>query len=561
MLKNRKLIAIALILLLLAYAAKSILNTLHHFGNHLKAFVSDPAYPTLLKISIPLFSFVLFLIAGFLFWRVVFCKDSFRQTFRLLMRKISADFPSELISCFKEFDSVYIYPISFFLLVMFFFYVSYAFKAYFHQDDFGLLNHYKNSLRAYDAINIFGHAVQGRVLATNFYWNPLYRFFGYRSEMYFFTNLSIICLNSFLAYLFFKEFTKKTFCGISAMVIYFIGLPTIHNYYWICNVNYLYVHGFIFLFLYLTLCKSFMRTGIVKPSIVFIVFLLGMYSNFMMAFCLSILVIYFINEIGERPSYFGTFLILAMFVVSYYFFLASPNEKNGPYETAFTLAQFKLGYQFYLTRVFAIVPSLLIVCVWVVIFIYSLYRNKTPLFYILVSSFIFFLPFTFLKYHMYINYFALPLVFFSVGISYVIEKLKILYVFYVVFLLYSSSSDIHKFINKPAGAAQKVFFEELNKVLPQGIHSLCIKGRDMTYNPIYGPPYYWWSFGFENGFKLMVNPYLEYKIYDENKCKGDFIVEIDENDYTIQRTYTLSESQANQEFPEAHGQTPQPLAK
>lgn len=69
------------------------------------------------------------------------------------------------------------------VLVLFYFYITYAYSAWFSQDDFGFIAHYDNSIQSNQ---LFDFSNFGRFLSRNAYWHFGIKYFSYNAQFLYF---------------------------------------------------------------------------------------------------------------------------------------------------------------------------------------------------------------------------------------------------------------------------------------------------------------------------------------------------------------------------------------
>ena len=136
--------------------------------------------------------------------------------------------------------------VSFIGAFLLFFYITYALKGWFFQDDFGFISQYAHSIEPWQLLNLEKF---GRFVSRNVYWHVGLRYFAYHAEYFYLFNLLTILATSYLLYLIFSEKYGR-FEGIVAALLYFALPATIESYAWLSNSQHLMAHFFVVLFVY-----------------------------------------------------------------------------------------------------------------------------------------------------------------------------------------------------------------------------------------------------------------------------------------------------------------------
>ena len=235
-------------------------------------------------------------------------------------------------------------------LVLFYFYITYAYGAWFFQDDFGFIASYANSIQwnqLYDFTNF------GRFLSRNVYWHLAIKYFSYNAQFFYIFNFFIILCSSFLLYKIFENHGR--FNGFIAGLLYFVLPSTIGNYAWLSNSQHILGHFFVLLFVYLFTKDDTGRSQaqeLAHALQLVIVLILGFTSNIFMSMVISLPAWMILTKKEYRKSKTSYFVLgFGTLLFTLFFFKLSSNQ-TGAYSTSYTIETFANNLEFYFSSGF-----------------------------------------------------------------------------------------------------------------------------------------------------------------------------------------------------------------
>ncbi len=388
------------------------------------------------------------------------------------------------------------------LLIAFsFFYILYSNCAWFYQDDFSFLWEFKNNTGFQRVLNTHSRGFNQfhyitRFFSRNIYWFSLQRIFHINASLYYLLNFLIILLNTCLLFNISKHMFRLVYLPYLVSLVYFIGYPTISNFSWISNSQHLIGHLFVFLFLYIAVVEN-LRFG-VKLLLLSVLFFIGIFSNAFFIFVLPGAIFFFFINKSVKPV-----LLLLAFGLIYIAFFActfSITQETNPYSANLSTNQFISNFIFY-TGHFSVIVALSIITITA----FAIVKKDKLLITPIILSFSFFLPFAFLVYQKYVNYIALPFIFYICSLVYAYEKYakpRVLAIVLILLLginLYWSIDRVVFNLREPLGQNVRLFLSELNQ-LDLGKYSMVfIKGKEnhtnFTQVPLWDIPPFWWHLG------------------------------------------------------------------
>ena len=217
--------------------------------------------------------------------------------------------------------------VSFIGAFLLFFYISYALKGWFFQDDFGFISQYAHSIEPWQLLNLENF---GQFVSRNLYWHVGLRYFAYHAEYFYLFNLLTILATSYLLCLIFSEKYGR-FEGIVAALLYFALPATIESYAWLANSQHLMAHFFVVLFVYFF--DRINGAEIKRSACLSAILFLGFQSNIFMAVALSLpIFMLFADKLQRRlfSNYIVTFLAFAWLPGSFTSFPAIRRRLTPP---------------------------------------------------------------------------------------------------------------------------------------------------------------------------------------------------------------------------------------
>lgn len=403
------------------------------------------------------------------------------------------------------------------------FYFYYAFHAWFFQDDFTLLSQYSNQLDLNEIRDLQDNF--GRFLSRNFYWFSLHQVLGHNAALYFIFNFGLVLANTCLLFKLIQHHSSN--CDHSKVIaaIYFCAAPIIANYAWLANSQHLMAHFFVFLYLYFISANSNSPSKIIQ---IFIIFILGIYSNVLMIFVLPLHFMLEIKTLLKNKMLIIYFLITGTITLA---FLMILNEIGEAYSSVYTLSQLTGNIAYYAHALYG--PyQLLYVLIFFVLTAYlgALFfhvENKKRSLLFLFATILFYAPFMFLEHQHYLNYIALSYTFFWATLLIIVRnRLTLLFLFSLATV--PSIGLIKHYIKEPKGAHTKHLIYEINNTF--GAHEpvvLCLSPENQQDNitdvSAWNIPPIWWFLGFGEANKLFNHPNITVLLLQDNLASCDFI--------------------------------------
>lgn len=422
------------------------------------------------------------------------------------------------------------------IIILIYFYISYASNAWFWQDDFVLISYYANSIQIHE---LFDFTNFGRFLSRNLYWHWGIQYFSYNAGYFYVFNLFVISSTSFLLY---KIFSPKygRYEGIIAGLIYFTLPETIECYSWLSNSQHIIGHFFVVLFVFLFTSNDLalnIREKFFQTTALLVILALGFSANIFMSMVIS-LPIYMIlaNKIyrKSKSTYIILFFGIGLFAL---FFIKLSSQQTGAYATSHTLGTLIENIDFYFKNsIYGIF--------WLTSVIlgagYSFIKKEYFTSWLFLASAAFFVPFAFFIYQRYGQYGDLTYLFFLLGVwallNDVLQKrwpkfIKYLGLCMILFIFFKSlEHPIRYFTENPSGATQRqqINFLKTFDTAHADTKNYCFRPdvavKNTTNVKIWGIPADWWFVGFGRAFSLFVNHDKTYElVQNANHCDVNFV--------------------------------------
>ena len=421
--------------------------------------------------------------------------------------------------------------VSFIGAFLLFFYITYALKGWFFQDDFGFISQYAHSIEPRQLFNLENF---GRFISRNVYWHVGLRYFSYHAEYFYLFNLLTILATSYLLYLIFSEKYGR-FEGIVAALLYFALPATIESYAWLANSQHLMAHFFVVLFVYFF--DRINGTEIKRSACLSAILLLGFQSHIFMAVALSLPIFMSFADQRQRrllSNYIVTFFGLCL--AAWFFYRLSARQAEA-YSTAYDFATLAENLLFYFkNKIFAALWLLAVVFGAV----YAHFKKAYFASWLFLASVAFFVPFAFFVHQRYVQYAALTYLFFllatwSVSLEIFQERLSGFLKcsgFILALAVFSSSLQhpVRYFNENPRGAAQKSQVNFLKNYVRQNpeLNSFCFQTQDAVINTtgveVRDASPDWRFAGFGEAFSLFVSSQIEFELADPSlRCDANFL--------------------------------------
>ena len=421
--------------------------------------------------------------------------------------------------------------VSFIGAFLLFFYITYALKGWFFQDDFGFISQYAHSIEPRQLLNLENF---GRFVSRNVYWHVGLRYFAYHAEYFYLFNLLTILATSYFLYLIFSE-KYGVFEGIVAALLYFSLPATIESYAWLSNSQHLMAHFFVVLFVYFF--DRINGTEIKRSACLSAILFLGFQSNIFMVMAISLPIFMLFADKRHRrlfSNYIVTFFGLCL--VAWFFYQLSARQAEA-YSTVYNFATLAENLFFYFKNKIFVALWLLAVVFGAV---YAYFRKAYFISWLFLASVAFFVPFAFFVHQRYAQYAALTCLFFllatwSVALEIFQARLSGLlkYSGLVLALAVFSSSLQHPvryFNENPRGAAQKSQVNFLKNYARQNpeLNSFCFQTQDAVINAtgveVWDAPPDWRFVGFGEAFSLFVSSQIEFELANPSlRCDANFL--------------------------------------
>ena len=447
--------------------------------------------------------------------------------------------------------------LSFIGAFLLFFYVTYALKGWFFQDDFGFISQYAHSIEPRQLLNLENF---GRFISRNVYWHVGLRYFAYHAEYFYLFNLLTILATSYLLYLIFSEKYGR-FEGIVAALLYFALPATIESYAWLANSQHLMAHFFVVLFVYFF--DRINGTEIKRSACLSAILFLGFQSHIFMAVALSLPIFMSFADKRQRrllSNYIVTFFGLCLF--AWFFYRLSARQAEA-YSSAYDFATLAENLFFYF-------KNKIFVALWLlaVVFgaIYAYFKKAYFASWLFLASVAFFVPFAFFIHQRYAQYAALTYLFFLLAawsISLEIFQARLSGFlkcsgFILALAVFSSSLQhpVRHFNENPRGAAQKSQVNFLKNYVRQNpeLNSFCFQTQDAVINTtgveVWDAPPDWRFAGFGEAFSLFVSSQIEFELADPSlRCDANFLFKKGDLIATGPREERSNEAQTNEAQP------------
>lgn len=426
--------------------------------------------------------------------------------------------------------------VSFIVAFLLFFYIAYALKAWFFQDDFGFIRQYAHSLEARQLLSLENF---GRFVSRNVYWHVGLRYFSHNAEYFYLFNLLTILATSYFLYLIFSEKYGR-FEGLVAALLYFALPATIESYAWLSNSQHLIAHFFVILFVYFFNRRD--GSEIKRSVYLSAILLLGFQSNIFMSMALSLPIFMLFSEKRQPDkrqrrifsNYIVTFFGLCLFA---WFFSKLSGHQAEAYATAYNLKTLAGNLAFYFKN-----KSLAALWLFSIIFgaVYAYAKKLYFVSWLYLASAAFFMPFAFFVHQRYAQYGALSYLFFLLAVwSSLIQIFQtrlsgiLKYCGFILTLGVFSASLKHPigyFSDNPRGSAQKSQVNFLKNYVAQNpeLKRLCFQTQDNFINTtgveVWDIPPDWWFVGFGQAFSLFVSSQIEFELAKPNsRCDANFL--------------------------------------
>ena len=412
-----------------------------------------------------------------------------------------------------------------------FFYITYALKGWFFQDDFGFISQYAHSIEPRQLLNFEN---LGRFVSRNLYWHVGLRYFSYHAEYFYLFNLLTILATSYLLYLMFSEKYGR-FEGTVAALLYFALPATIESYAWLSNSQHLMAHFFLVLFVYFF--DRINGAEIKRSACLSAILFLGFQSNAFMAVALSLPIFMSFADKRQRRLFSNYIVIFfGLCLVAWFFYRLSARQAEG-YSTAYAFETLVENLLFYFkNKIFAALWLLAVVFGAV----YAYFKKAYFVSWLFLASVAFFVHFAFFVHQRYAQYDALTYLFFllatwSVSLEIFQERLSGFLKcsgFILALVVFSSSLQhpIRQFNENPRGAAQKSQVSFLKNYLQQNpeLSSFCFQAQDAVINTtgveVWDAPPDWRFAGSGEAFSLFVSSQIEFELADPSlRCDANFL--------------------------------------
>ena len=421
--------------------------------------------------------------------------------------------------------------VSFIGAFLLFFYITYALKGWFFQDDFGFISQYAHSIEPRQLLNSENF---GRFVSRNVYWHVGLRYFSYHAEYFYLFNLLTILATGYLLYLIFSE-KYGGFEGIVAALLYFALPATLESYVRLANSQHLMAHFFVVLFVYFF--DRINGTEIKRSACLSAILFLGFQSNIFMVMALSLPIFMLFADQRQRrlfSNYIVTFFGLCL--VAWFFYQLSARQADA-YSTAYDFATLAENLFFYFKNKIFVALWLLAVVFGAV---YAYFRKAYFVSWLFLASVAFFVPFAFFVHQRYAQYAALAYLFFllatwSIALEIFQARLSGFLKcsgFILALAVFSSSLQhpVRYFNENPIGAAQKSQVNFLKNYARQNpeLNSFCFQTQDAVINAtgaeVWDIPADWRFVGFGEAFSLFVSSQIEFELANPSlRCDANFL--------------------------------------
>lgn len=421
--------------------------------------------------------------------------------------------------------------VSFIGAFLLFFYITYALKGWFFQDDFGFISQYADSIEPRQLLNLENF---GRFVSRNVYWHVGLHYFSYHAEYFYLFNLLTILATSYLLYLIFSE-KYGGFEGIVAALLYFALPATIESYAWLANSQHLMAHFFVVLFVYFF--DRINGAEIKRSACLSAILFLGFQSNILTVMALSLPIFMLFADKRHRrlfSNYIVTFFGLCL--VAWFFYQLSARQAEA-YSTVYDFATLAENLFFYFKNKIFVALWLLAVVFGAV---YAYFRKAYFVSWLFLASVVFFVPSAFFAHQRYAQYAALTYLFFllatwSASLEIFQARLSGFLKcsgFILALAVFASSLQhpVRHFNENPRGSAQKSQVNFLKNYARQNpeLNSFCFQTQDAVINAtgaeVWDIPPDWRFVGFGEAFSLFVSSQIEFELANPSlRCDANFL--------------------------------------
>jgi hypothetical protein len=404
------------------------------------------------------------------------------------------------------------------IVILTFFYITYAQKAWFLQDDFSFIQLYAGSVHFWEFVDLTNF---GRFLSRNVYWHYGLKLFSTTAECFYLFNFFTICATSFFLY----KITAPRYGGYAGLVsaLFYPALPsTIEAYSWIANSQHILGHFFVVLFVYRYSRNDTSRACLgktIQALLLGLILIMGFFSNIFMCMVLSLPIWMLLVDKEHRQERYRYFVVLFGILVFGYFYSHLAGLQTGAYATSYSLMTLKKNADFYFrtnSRVF----------LWLAVMIFGVFygcrKKQYFVAWIFVASALFFMPFAFFKYQRYMQYGTLSYLFCLLGVWFLLHEalatrwpclVKYVGLLMVSAVLYKAvESPITYYLNNPRGVAQKAQIDYL-RAYDAGhpdIKKYCFRSDEKVENRTgvkeWSFPKDWWFVYMGTAYSLLVDP-------------------------------------------------------
>ena len=421
--------------------------------------------------------------------------------------------------------------VSFIGAFLLFFYITYALKGWFFQDDFGFISQYAHSIEPRQLLNLENF---GRFVSRNVYWHVGLRYFAYHAEYFYLFNLLTILATSYFLYLIFSE-KYGGFEGIVAALLYFALPATIESYAWLSSSQHLMAHFFVVLFVYFF--DRINGTEIKRSACLSAILFLGFQSNIFMVMALSLPIFMLFADKRHRRLFSNYIVTFFGFCLAAWFFYQLSARQAEAYSSAYT-------FEILAENIFFYFKNKIFVALWLlaVVFgaVYAYFKKAYFVSWLFLASVVFFVPFAFFVHQRYAQYAALTYLFFllatwSVSLEIFQARLSGLLKcsgLVLALAVFSSSLQhpVRYFNENPRGAAQKSQVNFLKNYARQNpeLNSFCFQTQDAVINAtgveVWDVPPDWRFVGFGEAFSLFVSSQIEFELANPSlRCDANFL--------------------------------------
>ena len=420
-------------------------------------------------------------------------------------------------------------------VIALYFYLSYAGRAWFYQDDFGFISQYAASAQwgqLFDFTNF------GRFLSRNGYWHWGIKYFSHNAQYFFIFNFFVISGSSYLLYKIFEKYGR--FEAFVAGLFYFILPATIESYTWLSNSQHILGHFFVILFVYIFInddANNDPVNELFRTLQLVTILVLGFESNIFMSMVLSLPAWMLLTDKEYRKLKSNYLILVAGILLFLVFFVKLSGNQQGAYSTAYNFETVRDNLDYYFKSGSLAVIWFLLIATGSA---YSLVRRKYFSAWLFLASAAFFLPFAFFIHQRYSQYGDLAYLFLLLGIWMVLLDSKIgqrpdlirysgLAMIGLLFLN-SLEPPIRYFSEGPLGAEQKkqVQFLKVYDSDHPDVKNYCFRSPKQVINTTgvkeWDIPGEWWAVGFGSAYSLFVSSEKTYELVQDAKhCDVVFI--------------------------------------